>query len=246
MAPEEPSILNTFKMMPATHKGEQTRARILESALDLFRRKGYEETTMRAIAREARVSLGNTYYYFRSKEQLIQAFYARSHAEHLASCQEILEQETDLKSRLLEVFKAKIGTSMPYHRFSGILFRTAADPQSPLHPFSEESRPVREQSLQIFVRVVEGSSTRIPEVLRRELPELLWLHLMGIILFWIHDRSPGCDRTYRLIERSVEIVARLVTIAGLPPVRPLTRSALRLLRELRPEVDNSPGATPHE
>ena len=33
-----------------TSKGEQTKALILNSALDLLRERGYEETTMRAIA----------------------------------------------------------------------------------------------------------------------------------------------------------------------------------------------------
>ena len=37
---------------------------------------------MRAIAEKAGVSLGNAYHYFRSKEQLIQAFYHRTHEEH--------------------------------------------------------------------------------------------------------------------------------------------------------------------
>ena len=41
--------------------------------------------------------------------------------------------------------RAKLETIEPYHRFSGILFKTAADPESPLNPFGEESRPVREE-----------------------------------------------------------------------------------------------------
>ena len=39
----------------------------------LFRENGYEATTMRAIAKEAGVATGNAYYYFGSKEELIQA-----------------------------------------------------------------------------------------------------------------------------------------------------------------------------
>jgi predicted ATPase len=37
-------------------------------------------------------------------------------------------------------------TIEPYHRFSGVLFQTAADPQSPLNPFSDESVPTRRES----------------------------------------------------------------------------------------------------
>src|SRR4029077_7213180 len=103
-------------------KAEETRAQILETALDLFRERGYEETTMRAIAEAAGVAVGNAYYYFRSKEYLIQAFYERSHDEHLAATGEILAAESDLRARLLGVMRAKIDTSMPYHRFAAVLF----------------------------------------------------------------------------------------------------------------------------
>ena len=63
-------------------KSEQTRRLIVETALRLFRERGYEATTMRAIATEAGVSVGNAYYYFASKEALIQAYYDRAQAEH--------------------------------------------------------------------------------------------------------------------------------------------------------------------
>ncbi len=67
-----------------TQKGDQTKALILETALEIFQERGYEQTTMRAIAEKAKLSLGNAYYYFRSKEYLIQAFYHRTHEAHLA------------------------------------------------------------------------------------------------------------------------------------------------------------------
>src|SRR5438094_6228569 len=111
------------------NKGEQTRALILETALTLFRERGYEETTMRAIAERAGVALGNAYYYFRSKAHLIQAFYGRTHEEHLVASTPILEKQRTLKTRLLGVMHAKLETIEPYHQFSGILFKSAADPQ---------------------------------------------------------------------------------------------------------------------
>src|SRR5258706_11443383 len=122
-----------------TNKGEQTKAVILKSALDLLRERGYEDTTMRAIARKAGVSLGNAYHYFGSKEHLIQAFYHRTHEEHLAAVLPVLQEETSLKTRLLSVMRLKISTLEPYHEFAGVLFKTAADPHSPLNPFAEDS-----------------------------------------------------------------------------------------------------------
>jgi AcrR family transcriptional regulator len=66
-----------------TARAEQTRAAITEAALALFCERGYEAATMRAIAERAGVSTGNAYYYFGSKEELIQEFYLRNHARHL-------------------------------------------------------------------------------------------------------------------------------------------------------------------
>ena len=102
-----------------TPKGEQTRILILNAALDLLAERGYEKTTMRAIADKAGVSLGNAYHYFKSKEHLVQAFYHRTHTEHLAASAPIFEKETSLKGRLLDVLRLKIKTLEPYHEFAG-------------------------------------------------------------------------------------------------------------------------------
>jgi AcrR family transcriptional regulator len=217
-----------------TRKGEQTRAQILDTALELFRERGFEETTMRAIAEAAGLSVGNAYYYFRAKEHLVQAFYERSHEEHLEASREILESEKDFAARLRGVMRKKIDTAMPYHRLSGVLFRTAADPRNTLNPFSEESRPLRERSTELFAEVLEGSNLKISNrPLKAELPNLLWMYQMGIVLFWIHDDSPGCVRTYRLIDRTVVLVVRLIALAKLPILRPLTRTVLGLMEDLR-------------
>jgi AcrR family transcriptional regulator len=220
----------------ATPRGEQTRERILETALALFRERGYEETTMRAVAEAAGVAVGNAYYYFKSKEHLIQEFYARSHAEHLARSLPILEHERDLRKRLLGVMHARIDVSDPYHRFAGVLFRTAADPASPLNPFSPESRATRDQSAALMGRTVLESSVKVPPDVAAELPRLLWFYEMGVVLFWIHDDSPGRRRTRRLVDRSVDLVARLIVLSSNPLLRPVRKSALRLLKEV--EVDD--------
>ncbi len=226
-----------------TPKGEQTRALILTTALDLFRERGYEETTMRAIAERAGVALGNAYYYFRSKEHLIQAFYARSHQEHLTASLPILTRERDLKERLRGVLRAKIETAEPYHRFSGILFKTAADPQSPLSPFSAESNPVRREATALMAEVLRGSNVKVPRDLEGELPNLLWLYMMGIVLFWIHDFSPGRARTYTLIDHTSDLVARTIALAGVRLLGPVRRRVLQLLADLRRETA---GATPNQ
>src|SRR5438445_5301525 len=216
-----------------TPRGEPTRRLILNAALDLLAERGYEKTTMRAIAEKTGVSLGNAYHYFKSKEHLIQAFYHRTDEEHLAAAMTLFRKEKNLKARLLEVLRLKIQTLEPYHEFAGVLFKTAADPHSPLNPFADDSAPVRRDSIRLFEELVADSKARIPPDLRAELPYLLWLYHMGIILFWIHDPSPKRARTYRLIDRTVDLLDKLIAMASNPLMRPVRKRALTLVSELR-------------
>jgi AcrR family transcriptional regulator len=224
-----------------TAKGEQTKALILSTALEMLQERGYDQTTMRAIAEKAGVSLGNAYHYFGSKDHLIQEFYHRTHEDHLRASLPALEKESTLKGRLLSVIRLKIETLEPYHEFAGVIFRTAADPQSPLNPFAHASAPVRLDSIKLFEGLVADSKARIPSDLRAELPYLLWLYHMGIILFWIHDSSKKQIRTYRLIDQTVDLLDRLISLASNPLMRPVRKRALRLIEELREGTAESNG-----
>src|SRR5512132_1447112 len=216
-----------------TAKGEQTKALILTTALEILHERGYAQTTMRAIAQKAGVSLGNAYHYFGSKDHLIQAFYHDLHEDHLRASLPSLQKESSLKGRLLSVMRLKIDTLEPYHEFAGVLFQTAADPHSPLNPFAHASASVRRDSINLFEQVVEQSKVRIPTDLRAELPYLLWLYHMGIILFWIHDSSRKRARTYHLIDQTVDLLDKLISLASNPFIRPVRKRALRLVAEFR-------------
>jgi AcrR family transcriptional regulator len=218
---------------PRRARGEQTRQVILETALRLFQERGYAETTMRAIAKEAGVAVGNAYYYFDSKEHLIQGFYDRSQAEVRARADEILASETDFAARLRGVLHAGIDVNASYHSFAATFFKTAAEPTSPLSPFSRESSPAREAAIAVFGDVVDGSSAKLDPELRKELPELLWLAYMGVVLFWVHDRSPDQRRTRRLIDGVVPLIDRLVSLSRLRVLRPALRQVLALIDSVR-------------
>jgi AcrR family transcriptional regulator len=216
-----------------TAKGEQTKSLILNTALEMLHERGYENTTMRAIAEKAGVSLGNAYHYFGSKDHLIQAFYHRTHEDHLRASLPALQKESSLKARLLSVIRLKIDTLEPYHEFAGVLFQTAADPHSPLNPFAHAATPVRRDSIKLFESLVADSKSRIPEDLRSELPYLLWLYHMGIILFWIHDSSHKRIRTYRLIDQTVDLLDKLISLASNPLMQPVRKKALKMIVDLR-------------
>ena len=69
------STANSIAATAGSGKSEQTRQRILEAALELFRVKGFAAATMREVAVAAGVATGAAYYYFPSKEAIVLAFY---------------------------------------------------------------------------------------------------------------------------------------------------------------------------
>ncbi|MEU6464473.1 TetR family transcriptional regulator [Streptomyces sp. NPDC046976] len=215
-------------------KSEQTRALILETALRLFRERGYDKTTMRAIAQEAGVSVGNAYYYFEGKEHLIQGFYDRIAAEHRLAVRGILERETDLETRLAGVLTTWLDLARPYHEFAVQFFKNAADPDSPLSPFSQESEHAREQAIQVHREVLAGSKAKVPAELRDVLPELMWLAQMGLVMYWIFDRTENRERSYRLARRGARLTARGVTLSRFRVLRPLVLEVHELFTDFLP------------
>lgn len=214
-------------------KGEQTRARILQTALRLFRERGYQETTMRVIAEEADVALGNTYYYFRSKEDLIHAFYVQMQHEQIAASEGILLTERTFRARLSGMLRAQMAVMAPHQSLFAALFAIAADPLNPLNPFSEETRAVREACIQQFADIISGAEEKVPADVAAELPQLLWLYHLALVLFWIYDRSPGFVATYRLIELSSELIASLLSLTSTPLMAPFRKSILRMIESVR-------------
>nr|BFD83089.1 TetR family transcriptional regulator [Streptomyces sp. Xyl84] len=218
----------------APSKSEQTRALILETAMRLFQERGYDKTTMRAIAQEAGVSVGNAYYYFAGKEHLIQGFYDRIAAEHQEAVRGVLARESDLEARLAGVLKTWLDIATPYHEFAVQFFKNAADPDSPLSPFSPESEHARVEAVSVHKQVLHGARTKVPAELREALPELMWLAQMGLVLYWVFDRTPGRERSYRLAERGARLTARGVSLARFRVLRPLVHEVHELFTDFLP------------
>ena len=215
-------------------RGEQTRAAIAAAAQELFLERGYDKTTMRAVADRAGVSIGNAYYYFASKEHLVQAFYDQVQVEHAAAAQDSLARSEKFADRLRDVLTSWVDVAEPFHGFAGKFFKVAAEPTSPLSPFSTESRAAREASIDLFRRVVDGSDLKVPAPIRAELPELLWLLQMGVVLFWVHDSSAGQKRTRALVRQVVPLVDKLVRMSRLPGMRGVVGDVVELIRSVRP------------
>ena len=216
----------------ATAKAEETRERIVDAALRLFREKGFDETTMRDIAAAANVATGAAYYYFRSKEDLVMAFYLRTAEVARAVTFPAIERTTDLRKRIRAVIDANLEHFSDHRRLLRALVRIGMDPSHPLSPFGKETEPIRNQGIDVFRQAIEGAATKVPKDVQPEMPRLLWFYQLGIMLFWIYDESPSQRRTHKLLDGSLDLMVRLIQLSSLPLMGPLRKRVVNLLRDV--------------
>src|SRR4029077_4482325 len=110
------------------------------------------------------------------------------------------------------------------------------DPAHPLSPFSPQTREIRERDMKFFERALEDSRVKISPDLQGVLPQVLWMYQMGLILFWIYDRSDGQQRTRALLDQSVGVVAGLINLSGFPLLRPVRRRVVKLVAAVSGEA----------
>ena len=210
-------------------KSEETQARILKAALSVFRERGFERATMREIAAEAEVAVGAAYYYFDSKEAIVMTFYERAQREMKPDLEAMLARSHTLESRLRGIITEKLNYFGPDRKLLGAL-SAHVDPAHPLSPFSRETAAVREEDISFFERALNDSKVKLPGNIRPYLPRLLWLYQMGLILFWVYDRSEGQAKTKYLFDKTLKMLLITLRIAGIPLLRPLHRLAGEILQ----------------
>lgn len=214
----------------APSKGEATRQHVLESALKLFRRRGFERTTMRDIAEAAGLSLGAAYHYFRSKDELVLAYYEWIQAEHERLAQSACPAVADLRTKLATLFRTKLDLLGRDRKVLAALFGNLGDVSHPLSVFGRTTAAIRERSISQFVAVVDEPS--VPEELRGTLGRALWLAHLGVFLFFIHDGSPKQLRTHKLVDTLVDLAAYGIPLLTHPLAAPMRNRLLVLVAEL--------------
>lgn len=111
----------------ADAEGTSSRRRILDAALRLFSRRGYEETSVAALARSAGVSKGLVYHYFDTKRDVLEAVMARG-SERLDAALRRLGAESSASSPAATVMEVLglVAEDLPWWR---LFFRLRMQPE---------------------------------------------------------------------------------------------------------------------
>ena len=213
----------------ATDKGEQTRKQIFSSALELFRERGFDATTMQAIASHAGVVKSAGYYYFPSKEALIQAYYENVQAEQERLCGELFATTKDLKTRLVAALHSKFDLTKNDRNLLGVVFRYTGEPHHPLSCLGPGTAEIRRRSTRVFQDAI--AEEKLPRDLRMLLPSALWALQMGLLVMFLYDASPDQQRTRRMADGALNLTLKLLGLAKLAILKPIRTTILALLQE---------------
>lgn len=215
-----------------TPKAERTRARIRDAAISSFIERGYPDTTIRLIAAEAKVSVGNAYYYFPSKTHLVQELYQQVQQDHARVAVPLLEREKSLVDRLRIVFETGLQVLEPYQRVAPGFLTAMISPDSELNPLSRDSSGARDMTIALFRRAVEGADHRLPQDVAERMPDALFVAFLGLVLRWTYD-SDDHAATRRLLGTALKLLTVALPFVRLPGVHGVARDLLEQVAEVR-------------
>jgi AcrR family transcriptional regulator len=213
----------------ATDKGEQTRKHIFECALELFREKGFDSTTMQEVALRADVVKSAAYYYFPSKEAIIQAYYETVQDEQDRICTGVFAHNKNLKTRLAAVLHSKFDLVQNDRKLLGVVFRYSGEPEHPLSCLGPATAGVRRRSTKAFSDAI--AEEKLPKDLQQLLPIALWALQMGLLVMFLYDSSKQQQRTRRLADGALDLTVKLLGLTKLAVLKPIRIKILALLRD---------------
>ena len=185
------------KSKPFEMMREESRNKILRSALKLFANDGFHQTSMEKIAKDANISKGLIYNYFASKNDLLQSIVLAgySHNEELLIeiGKELLPQER-LKLLINFIFDLFVSQKEFYQLYSSLIMQPSV---------LETSRKLLEQIYQsifdVFEKVFEDLHYSNPKVEAK----ILGAVIDGIAIHYFFEQKeyPLTDVKNTLIQR---------------------------------------------
>lgn len=197
-----------------TSKAILTRQRIIDTALHLFATKGYEQTTMRDIAAAAKCSLGLTYRYFASKEDLVLELYRWLDIQ----LEELVHTLPDasIADRFHHLMRELLAVMAPHRLTLTALSGAALNPLSRAGVFGVEGAEIRRRARANYLVLVSEARDAPRESQVDDLATMLYGVQLALVLFWLQDLSNETQRTQELLQFLHELLGRLRPLLRLP------------------------------
>ena len=186
-------------------KKEETRARLLSTAIHLMEAQGFDNVSVEAIAIAADVGKGTIYNYFQTKEDIVVAFFVDLERQIQAKLSRWTSRHADLEHVLTSFLRYQFRLKQPHYRFVRIFFTTIFARPEQMLPYIVELQSVIDPPI---VRLFESLQDRA--ILRRDIPmQALVLHFktvhFGLSATWALE-GPPWRGTARALPQQVKLL----------------------------------------
>ena len=211
-----------------TAEGDAARLRLYQAAIRLIGERGYEATTLRDVATRAGVSPALLYKYFPNKRAIVLALY-----DELSD--EFARQATEIPAgRWRDRFMVALETTLRVlgpHRVTLRALAPVMVGDTEEGVFARRTAFSRIRIQTVFEHTVVDSTDAPARSLAEGLGRLLYLVHLGVILWWLLDRSPNQRATTALVALLRRMLPSAALTLRLPPVRGFVQTADSLFRE---------------
>jgi AcrR family transcriptional regulator len=190
---------------------QESRARILEKAAELFSGKGFEATTTRDIASAAGLAAGTMFNYFPSKETLAMTMVTEAFRNGAADFHRRRSGEEDLAEELFLFIASGLRRLQPLRPFLGPCLERSLSP-FPRKNVCQEGESARLNHLEAVQEIIgRHGFTAAPDYVAMT---MYWSLYLGILAFWTNDASPNQEETRALIDYSLNVFVQVISGAG--------------------------------
>ena len=211
-----------------TAQGEAARRRLFDVAVGLIRDRGYEAATLREVADRAGVSVGLLYKYFPNKRAIVLAMYDDLSAEYAARATNMPAGKW--RERFMFALETSLDTIRPHRTtLKALIPVMLTDTDEGL--FGESTAFSRIRVQKVFEDAVTGAADAPARTLAEPLGRLLYLVHLGVIMWWLLDKTPHQRATTALISLLQRVLPSAALTLRLPPIRGFVQSADKLFLE---------------
>ncbi len=198
-------------MKVSKQEKSQTRRKIIKTAVELMGKKSYAKVSMRTIARAAGIGDATIYKYFSSKEKLLTGYYEICAEDTVQALLKIDDIEAyQLHEKLQVLLDSYLSHMLPDREFVTESFPLIF--QSPMFLFSDVN-PIRKELVKIIAQFLNDAweKEEIPSFpFQSVLPDMLCEYVIGVLYFWIKDKSEEFNETTQLIDLSLTLIISLL------------------------------------
>jgi len=183
---------------------EKTKIKILKSAVDLIIEKGFDNASLREMAKNAGVSNPTIYNYFPSKEKLLYAYIEQKHKEAVSSLQEIEDFHTyTLREQLQTLIETELELYLEDREFiiqiADMVFHSSGLKMGKLYETNTQFIETVEEMLNIAIDAQEI----VEPPFKEHLPILFWDYYIMVVAYWVKDDSEMFENTTQFIDHSL-------------------------------------------